>query len=119
MDIKQYFLSFYIAQNGEVVTPELAKMLVEDFAITDGSGRINGEKWTPEEAMEIGKKLEIDYEEIPKFEWYLILNMMYSDYNNVAIHFGITDALFYGEMALAWFHDVDARENKTFKFFFE
>lgn len=46
------------------------------------------------------------------------LNMMYSDYYSVGKKHGYTDYTFYAELAHAWFHDVDAKENKTFHYFF-
>lgn len=119
MDIKDYLLEFYIAQNGEVITPELSKMLVEEMAITDGSDRTTGEKWTPAETNDVGIKMGIDFEKIPKCEWYLVLNMMYSDYYSVGKKHGMTDYTFYAELAYAWFHDVDGKDHKTFDYFFK
>lgn len=118
MDIKDYLLDFYISQNGEVITPELAKSLVEEMAITDGSDRQTGEKWTPAETNDVGAHMGIDFDRIPKCEWYLVLNMMYSDYFVVGKKHGLVDYTFYAELAHAWFTDVDAVENKTFKYFF-
>lgn len=118
MDIKDYLLDFYISQNGEKITPELAKSLVEEMAITDGSDRTSGEKWTPAETNDVGTKMGINFEQIPKCEWYLILNMMYSDYYSVGRKHGLIDYQFFGELAQAWFNDVDGPENKTFRYFF-
>lgn len=118
MDIKSYLMDFYISQNGEVITPELAKMFVEEMPVTDGSERTNGEKWTMEEAVEVGKNMNIDFNKIPICEWYLVLNMMYSDYFVVGRKHNLTDWQLYAELAHAWFYDVDAKQNKTFKYFF-
>lgn len=118
MDIKQYLLDFYIAQNGETITPELAKSLVEEMAVTDGSNRTTGEKWTMTDTNDVGMKVGIDFEKIPKCEWYLVMNMMYSDYYQVGHNHGFNDYNFYSELSKAWFNDIDAKENKTFKYFF-
>jgi len=118
MDIKDYLLDYYIATAGETITPELAKALVIDMAVTDGSERENGEKWTPAETNDVGTKIGIDFEKITKCEWYLVLNMMYSDYFTVGRKHGFNDWQFYAELAQAWFYDVDAKPNKTFKYFF-
>lgn len=116
MKTNQYLLNFYIAQNGENITPELAKILVTDFAITDGSDRIDGEKWTIEEAESLGIKSGVNFEFISKYEWYLILNMMYSDYYIVSKMYNL-ESDFFINLAISWFNDVDAKENKTFNYF--
>lgn len=119
MDIKKYLLDFYVEQNGETITPELAECLVKEMAVTDGSDRTNGEKWSMQETTEVGNKLGVNWERIQKCEWYLVLNMMYSDYFPVGRKHGFTDYTFYSELAQAWFSDVDGKDNKTFKYFFD
>jgi len=118
MNIKDYLLDFYIEQNGETINKDLARILVTQMAVTDGSNRANGEKWTIEQAMEVGKKLGINWDSVSKCDWYVVLNMMYSDYYSVGRKHGFTDYNFYSELALAWFEDVDGPENKTFNYFF-
>lgn len=119
MDIQKYLLNFYIEQNGETITPELAEGLVKDMAITDGSDRTNGEKWSMTETTDVGNKIGVNWERIPKCEWYLVMNLMYSDYYTVAKKHGLTDYTFFAELSQAWFQDVDAKDNKTFKYFFD
>ena len=118
MDIKQYLLDFYISHNGEKITPDLAKMIVEDFAVTDNSGRPNGEKWTMEECSKLGESMGVDWSKIDKVEWYIVLNNEYSDKYIMAKKHGWPEPSIYGEFAMSWFNDVDAKENKTFKYFF-
>lgn len=116
MELNHYLLNFYVAQNGEMITPELAKILVSDFAITDGSKRVDGEKWTIEEAKKEGIKAGVNFESISIYDWYLVLNMMYSDYYSVYTQYDL-ELDFFIKLAISWFNDVDAKENKTFNFF--
>lgn len=118
MDIKNYLMQFYVDQNGEVISPELATMLVSEMAITDGSDRTNGEKWTMSETQDVGDRLGVDWNRIIPCEWYVVMNMMYSDYYSVGKAHSMTDWTFYAELTMAWFNDVDGKENKTFKYFF-
>lgn len=118
MDIKRYLLDYYINNNGEVITPELAAMLVEELAITDGSDRTNGEKWSMSDTTDAGMKAGVDFDSISKAEWYYVMNMMYSDYFQIGKRYGNTDWQFFADLAKAWFEDVDGKENKTFKYAF-
>lgn len=117
MNIKSLLLSYYVDKNGKVITSELAKSLVEDMAVTDGSNRENGEKWTMEETTEVGNKYNVDWNSISKCEWYLVMNMMYSDYYRTGKKRGLTDYQFFADLATDWFADVDASPDKTFNYF--
>lgn len=119
MDIKNYLIEFYKQANGTVITPELATLLVKEMAVTDGSNRTDGEKWTIEECKAVGDSIGVDWSRILKAEWYLVLNMMYSDYYTVCQKFGLPEPQFFIELALSWFNDVDAKDCKTFNYFFD
>lgn len=118
MDIKKYLLDCYIANYGETISDDLARGIVEAMAITDGSDRQTGEKWTLEESKSIGEKIGINWDKVSPAEFYAVLNMMYSDYCQVGRKHGLTDWQLYAELAAAWFNDIDAAENKTFNYFF-
>lgn len=118
MDIKNYLLNYYIETNGEKLTPELAKCIVKEFAITDGSDRQDGEKWNMGEAQQIAEKISFSLDRVSLADFYTVLNMMYSDYYGVGKKHGLTDWQLYAELAAAWFNDVDGKENKTFSYFF-
>lgn len=119
MDLKAYLKELYISLNGEVITPELAELIVQDFAITDSSERSNGEKWTLEECVQIGNKMNIDWTVIDQIEWYIVLNNEYSDKFKIVRKYNLPEPSIYGDFALSWFLDVDGKENKTFRFFFD
>jgi hypothetical protein len=118
MDMKHYLMNVYKEHYGEHINEHLAKCIVKDMAITDGSDRENGEKYTMENAVEIGQKMGIDFDKIKKCEWYLVLNMMYSDYYRTASQYGHTDYKFFANLAQDWFHDEDGLKDKTFLYFF-
>jgi len=110
-------MDLYIEKNGKVLTPELAKAFVEEMSVTDGTDRANGEKWTMEDSKVIGDKYGVNWESISKCEWYLVLNMMYSDYYKTAKKHGMTDSSMFAELATDWFIDIDASPDKTFNYF--
>lgn len=115
--MKDLFMQLYVEKYGNHITEELAEELVYDFAVTDGSGRTCGEKWTVQETKSVGDKIGIDFEKINKYEWYLVMNMFYSDYYRTAKKHGLTDPVFFAELSYDWFNDADAEENKTFNYF--
>ena len=119
MDLKTYLKEFYISQNGEVITPDLAKLIVEDFAVTDNSGRCNGEKWTYEDCVKLGTSLNLDWSVIPKTEWYIVCNNEYSDKFRIVQKYKLPYPEVYLDFALSWFNDVDGKQSKTFRFFFD
>ena len=73
----------------------------------DGS---KGEHWSFEESTEIMKTKNI---EANPYDFYAVLNMMYSDYCKVAHKFGANHQDFYVEMAKAFLEDKDAVDEKT------
>ncbi len=109
-------MELYKEKYGDKINYELAKDLVKDLAVTDDSGRETGEKWTMEEAKGMGDKVGIDFDKVSKCEFYLVLNMIYSDYFKLAHKYGLPE-VFYGEMAKAWFDDEDGAGDKTFRYF--
>lgn len=117
MNIHEYLIDIYVEKYGKHINHELADTLVEEMAVTDGSSRETGQKWTLQETKDVGSKLGVNFEEIKPCEWYLVMNMMYSDHYRTGKKHGFIDPTFYGELALDWFHDVDGNDDKTFKYF--
>lgn len=50
-------------------------------------------------------------------EFYVVMNMMYSDYHNVFKRYGVESPDFYAEMSKAWIDDPDAKKDKTAEYF--
>lgn len=70
----------------------------------DGS---NGGHWTVEETNGVGVPNGID-----DFVWNTAMNMMYSDYGEVAMRYGVSTAEFFADLAKAFLFDKDAKEPK-------
>ncbi|MDY4007468.1 MAG: hypothetical protein SOY94_01215 [Candidatus Limiplasma sp.] len=73
----------------------------------------HGGKWSPEEIKPLAQKMGIRVDEEKFWEFYAMMNAMYSDYAAVAKKFGVTSPEFYACMAKAWMEDKDAKEDKT------
>lgn len=76
-----------------------------------------GEKWSYEKIKDyVNTKGIMDN----CVEYYLVMNMVYNDYYNVAINFGHeTDVEFYYELANAFINDEDGKKFKVEKYFID
>lgn len=117
MNLKNYLLNSYIEQNGETITATLARDIVLELPITDGSNRTSGEQFTEKETAEIMAQMKIDDGKIKASEFYLIINKLYSLYAPVLSSHNLTGWVIYAELARAWFDDLDADEHKAFNYF--
>lgn len=93
------------------ITKEIAEKWVKSMQNSDGS---TGEHWTLEQTDQLMKSR--GYKCNPA-EFFLVLNMLYSDYYEVFHKYGVETPDFYAEMAKAWIDDPDAKENKTAEYF--
>lgn len=75
-----------------------------------------GGKWQPEQLKELAKKHGVPTSGKEWWEFYAMVNAMYSDYSEVAKRYNITSPDFYALMALAFIHDKDAVEDKVQKY---
>lgn len=117
--MKDLFMELYKEKYGAHINQELAESLAEGFAVTDGSSRENGIKWTMSETKEVGLKVGVDFDKINKCEWFLVMNMVYSDHYRTAKKRGLTEPTFFADLALDWFMDADAKPEKTFNYFMQ
>lgn len=99
---KEIEYNLYTIINGYHLNEELAKQWVADMVNKDGT---HGEHWSIDQTQQYNDRHN-------KYEWYAIMNMMYSDYHNPK--FNVTD---YAEMAKNWFNDPDAHEGKTLRYY--
>lgn len=83
-------------------TMEDAKNWVRHMENEDGS---TGEQWTMDATREFKKEMGVD---VPDCVWYATMNMMRSDYYNVAKKYGVDKPDFYADMAEAFLFDEDA-----------
>lgn len=111
--------SIYKKAYGETISKELAEQIVKDMAVTDGSERENGQKWNIDQTSAVGSEIGIDWGKIPKLDFYVVMNMVYSDYYSVAEKIEYSDdSKFYAYMAKAWLCDEDVPSGKLFKYIF-
>ena len=106
---------------GEHLTPSTCKEWVARLDVTDGSSRTNGEKWTVEQASDLGQRMGINWNYMTKNEWYAALNVFYSDFFRTANKYQIQDeAEFYADLAVDYFvNDSDGKNKTVFCYYFE
>lgn len=83
---------------------EVAKKWAEHMQNADGS---TGAHWTMAQADAVADSVGVSHE-IPRWAWGVTLNMMYSDYYDVAMQFGLNRPEFYAALAKAFLIDKDA-----------
>ena len=96
-------------------TPEITKELAEEW--TSGmknSDGTRGEHWTSAQTRQFMAQKGI---ECDPWEFYIVMNMLYSDYCAVLKKHGVNTVDVYADLACAWLKDTDAVPNKTAKYF--
>lgn len=114
------FRMIYSKVYGDTISKELAQMLVKKFAVTDNSGRADGERWTMDDTTELGNSIGVDWSNFSKVDFYVTMNMMASDFAKLAERVGYSDdPKFFGYMAKEWLEDADIpHSKKLFKYIF-
>lgn len=98
---------------GETISKELAHMLVKKMAVTDSSGRDNGEKWTIAQTTAVGEEIGIDWTQFSKVDFYFVMNMEYSDHFPISVKVEFSeDPKFFAYLAKDWLTDVDIPKGK-------
>lgn len=95
----------------EELTVDAATEWVEAMKNTDPD-HPTGAKWTMEQTKPIAAKHGFTTPE-KQVEFWASMNMMYSDYCEVAKKHGVSTLDYYADMTKAWMNDKDAVENKT------
>lgn len=93
----------YVIVYGHHLNEELAHKWVKSMKNKDGT---MGGHWSIEQTSQYASKHH-------KYDWYAVLNMIYSDYYNQKFDFNT-----YLELARDWFEDSDGRDDKTLKYYF-
>lgn len=78
-----------------------AKMLNDDGTI--------GGHWTIAQTTAVAQSIGVKFDHITDYCWNVAMNMMYSDYCNVASKYNINVPEFYAHMAKAFLFDKDAK----------
>ena len=85
-------------------TEEDAKAWTARMKNADGS---TGPHWTMEQTTAVAESMGIQAPVVPRWAWGVTINMMYSDYYNVAVEFGLNRPEFYAALAKAFLLDKD------------
>ncbi len=93
------------------LSKEQALAWVDDMKNADGT---DGPRWTMEKTEEVRKHRDIQCDPL---EFYVAVNMMYSDYSKAAEKIGCSNMDFYAYMAQAFLDDKDAQKNKLAKYY--
>lgn len=72
----------------------------------------HGAHWTVEQTTAVAESLDIPLDTISEYCWWATMNMMYSDYVNVAIDYKVDVPDFYANLAEAFLFDKDAGSPK-------
>ena len=67
-----------------------------------------GAHWTMEQTTAVAESMGIQASVVPRWAWGVTMNMMYSDYYDVAMEFGVNRPEFYAALAKAFLMDKDA-----------
>ena len=84
---------------------ETAIQWAEHMQNADGS---TGPHWTMDQTTAVAESMGIQAPVVPRWAWGVTMNMMYSDYYDVAMEFGVNRPEFYAALAKAFLMDKDA-----------
>lgn len=101
---KMYEYKLYKAAYGDHLTEELARKWVSGMTNKDGT---RGEHWSYEQTSQLAGNHN-------KWDWYAVLNMMYSDYYNQRF-----DTNIYVQLANDWLDDRDVGDGKTLCYYWK
>lgn len=117
---RELYREIYEHSYGSRLNEKSAKSWVKSMAVTDKSGALDGEHWTESETYAVGQKLAIDWNKINRWEWYAVMNMMYSDYYDTAVSFGLQDKPeFFAKLAKDFVKDVDSSDGKVYRYYMD
>lgn len=100
--------TFWMAPHGgEKLTREKAEKWVRSMHGDDPKAR--GEMWTYEDAKKLAEERGLPTEGQDMIDFYVALNMVYTDYCKVAKEHGVDTEDYYADLAVAWLYDRDAK----------
>ena len=106
----------YEAKHGPHFNEEHARKAVSKMENEDGS---RGQHWSLEETTSLANQYGVRLdEEFNKYDWYVALNMVYSDYYKVIVNMtGSNSSKYFVELAKAWICDKDIDEGKMWYYY--
>lgn len=81
-----------------------AKAWADRMKNADGT---TGPHWSMEQTTAVAESMGIQPDKIPRWAWGAAMNMMYSDYYDVAMQYGVNRPEFYAALAKAFLCDKD------------
>ena len=96
---------------------ECALKVVSKMQNEDGT---KGQHWSLSEAIALANRygVSLNTEHYNKYDWYVALNMIYSDYYSVTRNISVSDQTkFFIELAKAWIKDKDVDEGKMWYYY--
>jgi hypothetical protein len=94
------------------MTREMAEEWVESMH-GDDPAKPSGGKWTPDQVKPIATKYGVPTEGERFWEFWSVMNAMYSDYYSVAKKYNALNPDFFADLAMAFISDKDAVPNKA------
>lgn len=95
------------------LTKENARAWVASMRGSDPA-KPKGGKWSMEDVKPYAQRMGMPTDGVEFFEFFAIMNAMYSDYFEVAKKYNLqNNPAFFADMAKAWLHDEDAVDNKA------
>lgn len=106
----------YEAKHGPHFDDEHARKAVSKMENEDGS---RGQHWSVEETSALANQYGIRFDsKFNKYDWYVALNMVYSDYYKVIVNMtGSNNSKYFVELAKAWLSDKDIDEGKMWYYY--
>lgn len=94
------------------MTREMAEEWVDGLENTDPA-KPHGAKWTMEQVRPLAQRYGIPTEGEKFYEFFAVINAMYSDYFMIAKKYGAAKDEFFADLAMAFISDKDAVEGKA------
>ena len=94
---------------------KLDKKLAEEW-VNKLKGAGKGQKWSMEQVKKIMEQLGL---EVDPLEAYVTMNMLYSDFADVARKYGLRPEDFFADLAEAWLQDEDAEAEDKLMAYYE
>lgn len=119
-ETSEVYKAIYKKAYGNHLSKETADSWVRSIAVTDGSNRTTGEKWSIEQTTEVGNKVGVNFNTINRNEWYAVMNAWYSDFYRTAKKYELeNDPEFYADLVIDYFcYDTDGKNKSVFCYYF-
>lgn len=114
--MKEKMFKRHMYEYGPHFDETMAHKAVEKMKNEDGT---HGEHWNVEQAVKLAEQYGVNMKDgFNKYDWYVALNMVYSDYYKVIVTLtGSNNPKAFVELAKAWLMDKDVEEGKMWYYY--